>query len=610
MVVVGASGAVQAKQTGRVQELTGRVELQEKLSCYLLPKLRRGQTLYVFMAGTSHSLDPFVALLKPGTDISRIRENYRAEEKLLVDAGRDPLEVMPEVLKKFTLIWDDDSGPGYAAVFAYPIPQNGDYELVATSTLARPTFGDFRLLVGLDAPEVLTGRAKPTGPIIALRQQLARRFEPKVEEVFGTISPKDAVRFYLLPKLRAGETLSVFVEALAGDLKPSVVLYDYGEKPLATANFQGRQTQGTFSYTLPEEADNCRLKITGQRPHAPLTTGDYRLLLGLNAPQVLAGDVKGSGQQVIKGATPVKIGFKLQQIISVDQQSENYSVAGTLGMKWQEPQLAFSPDTIQNRVKIFSGERFLQYVHDHNIIVPDFTIYNQQGKRWTQNSVAVVWPDGKVDYYEWFTATLQAPDFDFRHFPFDTQRFFIRVDNLYPEWYFYYAPLTGFSEVGQRLGEEEWVITKHDVTFDSVMESYDRPVSRFIFAFQAKRHITYYFFRILLPLVIIIVVAWFSFFLKDYNKRVDVAGANLLIFIAFNFTIATDLPRLGYLTFMDTLLVTTFIITGIVVIISYQLRRMVDVGKHAQVARIDKYIRWCYPLAYLLGTGAVAYLFG
>ncbi len=610
IVLMGASGSIQAKKPGKVQEITGHIELKERLFYYNLPKLRKGQTLYVYMEGTSHSLDPFVALLKPGTDITTIREDYLAEEKRLVDAGRDPLVVMPEVLKKFTLIWDDDSGPGYTAAFAYHIPRNGDYQLVATSTLARRTFGDYRLLIGLNAPEVLTGKAQPSGDTIASRTRLDRQFEPQVEELFGTISPKEKYRFYPLPTMRAGETLSVFVEALGGDLKPIVSLHDYGEKPLASANFQGKETQGTFSFTFPEDQDNCRLKITGLNPQDKLTTGDYRIVLGLNAPQVLTGEVKGTGQQVVKGATQVKIGFKLQQITDVNQRSENFSVAGTLGMQWREPKLAFSPDKIQNRVKIFTGERFLKYTQDNNIDVPNFTLYNQQGRRWTQNAVAVVWPDGKVEFYERFTTTLQAPDFDFRRFPFDTQRFFLRVDNLWPEWYFNYAPLEGFSEVGQRLGEEEWVITKHEVTFDSVMESHDRPVSRFIFAFQAKRHITYYFFRILLPLIIIIIVAWFSFFLKDYNKRVDVAGANLLIFIAFNFTIATDLPRLGYLTFLDTLLVTTFIITGVVVIISYQLRRMVDADKHAQVARIDKYIRWFYPLAYLLGIGAVTYLFG
>jgi hypothetical protein len=260
---------------------------------------------------------------------------------------------------------------------------------------------------------------------------------------------------------------------------------------------------------------------------------------------------------------------------------------------------------------LFTGERFIQYVDSQGIGFPEFTIFNQQGRRWTQNALAVVWPDGKVEYLERFTTTLQAPDFDFRRFPFDTQRFFLRVDNIYPEWYVTYTPLLGFSEVGKHLGEEEWVVVSHKDSFDTVIESStERPVSRFIFAFQAKRHVTYYLYRILLPLFIIIVVAWFSFFLKDYNKRVDVAGANLLIFIAFNFTLATDLPRLGYLTFMDTLLVTTFIITGLVVIISYQLRRMIDAGKEAQVARIDKYIRWFYPLAYIVGIGSVTYLLG
>ena len=45
-------------------------------------------------------------------------------------------------------------------------------------------------------------------------------------------------------------------------------------------------------------------------------------------------------------------------------------------------------------------------------------------------------------------------------------------------------------------------------------------------------------------------------------------GEFRLLFIAFNFTISNDLPRLDYLTFIDIILVSTFVVTSLVIILA------------------------------------------
>ena len=225
-----------------------------------------------------------------------------------------------------------------------------------------------------------------------------------------------------------------------------------------------------------------------------------------------------------------------------------------------------------------------------------------------QNRVVVVRPDGEVIYFERFSTALQAPDFDFRNFPFDKQNFYIRFDLLGPLWMYQLREIKGYSEIGDKLGEEEWVIIDFDTSISAgkILKS---PVSRFNFEFKAKRHLAYYFFRIILPLIIIISVSWMLFFLKDYAKRVDAAGANLLLFIAFNFAISRDLPRLGYLTFLDTLLISAFLVTAVVLIMSVYLRRQDMNGREDFVARVDRYIIISYPLAYALTIATVTMLF-
>ena len=86
-------------------------------------------------------------------------------------------------------------------------------------------------------------------------------------------------------------------------------------------------------------------------------------------------------------------------------------------------------------------------------------------------------------------------------------------------------------------------------------------------------------------------------------------SANLLLFIAFNFTISNDLPRLGYLTLIDMFLVSTFVVTALVLVLAVYLRRRELDGRIEHVQKVDQYVLMFYPITYLIAAGLVFLLF-
>jgi len=84
------------------------------------------------------------------------------------------------------------------------------------------------------------------------------------------------------------------------------------------------------------------------------------------------------------------------------------------------------------------------------------------------------------------------------------------------------------------------------------------------------------------------------------------ASGNLLLFIAFSFTIGNELPRLGYVTVVDAYLAGLFVITGTVVLANVMLKRMQNTGRDALLQKLDRFALMTYPLGYLLLIGAIA----
>ncbi len=615
LILWSSLGTARAQESGEIQVLTGSLEPGEFLT-YRLPGLKSGQTLYVHMQGTSGNLDPVVGLLEGDADPRALEEFYLSELQRAVAEGRDPLLAVRDAFSNSLLDWDDDSGGGLAAALAFPVPADGDYLLLvssALSALGRGTFGDYRLTVGLDAPEVLTGEVpSATGTLeegeIAYLDREASPPGEAVEEITGTLTASEQI--LELRNLLPGDTLYVYVEATSGDLPPAVELQNFAGKPLQVANLSGQAMQTTLEHTQEQEGRNYKLAIVGCCNEGETTstsaTGEYRLLVGVNVPQVLTGQAVPAGRPVIEQPVPVQIGLKLQQVVDVDAQNESFSVVGSMQMEWTDPALAFSPESCDCVLKIYTADNFGQFLEVAQGRWPEFTLFNQQGNRWTQNRLVVVAQNGQALYFERFSTDLQV-DFDFRRYPLDRQEFVIHVDAIYPEDSYYFVELEGYNEIASGHGEDEFDIGELQTKVTSEEASTRATTSRFTFQFEGPRHPTYYILQIFLPILLILVVSWVIFFLKDYGRRIEVASANMLVFIAFSFSLADNYPRLGYLTLLDAIMVVTFVASALGVIYNVWLRRL-EMNDQAELAdRIDSVLDWLYPLLFV-AAGVVLYV--
>ncbi|MFC2055487.1 hypothetical protein ACFLV7_14505 [Chloroflexota bacterium] len=605
--LLGDLRVIRAQGAGQVQIVTGAINPGE-FFWYLLPDLQSDQTLYVHMQGTSGNLDPIIGLVDGESDTEALEESYTTAILGALVEGSDPLLAAESAADDLFLVWDDDGGEGLAAAFSFPVPADGDYRLIvsnAISAVGQATFGDYQLLIGLDAPQVLSGEVEPTGDAIAKLDTEASSPSVEVEEFRGSLTEGNTKETLELHEVREGDTLFVFVEATSGDLRPALALLNYADKPVRTANLNGKETSASLEYSVEDRGRGYAIRIEGCCGERG-STGDYSLLVGINAPDVVEGEITPNDQTVIKEPIPVQIGVKMQQIVEVDEQNEFYTAVASLQMEWDDPALAFNPDSCDCVLKNYTEQNFNEFLVDVQGRWPEFTIYNQQGNRWTQNQVAVISQDGHAIYFERFSTNLQV-DFDFRKYPFDEENLLIQIDAIYPESVYYFSDLEDYSEISAEHGEDEFVIDDFETSITSTQASTQSTTSRFSFSFGGPRHLDYYLFQIFIPLLLILAVSWVTFFLRDYRHRIEVASANLFVFIAFSFSLADSYPHLGYMTLLDAVMLTTFVISAMVVIYNVWLQRL-EMRDHAELAdRIDSILDWVYPAA-LIGTGVALYI--
>jgi hypothetical protein len=205
-ITQGDAGQQNNPRPVAVQVLFGHLDPNER-EIYLLSNLKRGDTLYVYMQRLSGNLDPLFAVADGRFEMKMFDDALAAK---LRATPHSPLNVFRDLLDSFYLAWDDDTGKGTDAALAFPIPADGNYKVVVAGSrqpvgrqVTGLTFGDYRLLVGLNAPEVLTGTAAPSGPPFA-RLEYSPSAHPRIQEITGILTQANNATYYRLADMDRG----------------------------------------------------------------------------------------------------------------------------------------------------------------------------------------------------------------------------------------------------------------------------------------------------------------------------------------------------------------------------------------------------------------------
>ena len=300
------------------------------------------------------------------------------------------------------------------------------------------------------------------------------------------------------------------------------------------------------------------------------------------------------------GPTIVDIGLYLLDFIYLDQPRQTLRARYAMSLHWKDPRTAF--ESTDNKPDIVIGDEVGERIK--NVWWPDPQIINQLGAVTEINKRLLVRPDGDVIYSSIFVVET-ATTLEFRKFPFDKQTVRVEFESFsfskdeldYKVW----SERTG---VNPNFQNDEWIL--YDMSSTSgirrLWESESDNYSYVSFRVPVHRRTAYYVWRIIFPFCFFILLSTCVFWMKreSLDRRVSIVVSFALTAVAFNFVVSGFFPNVSYLTILDAIILSGYLMCGLTIIsvISFEL------FKHHGKIRVWSYgnttAKFVFPVLYVL----------
>ena len=236
---------------------------------------------------------------------------------------------------------------------------------------------------------------------------------------------------------------------------------------------------------------------------------------------------------------------------------------------------------------------------------PRLDVINQRFLRKSNPDAVLVDEAGAVRYQQRFFGQLSSP-LDLRDFPFDRQRLPVDVVAIG------YDPEEVAFSVDERTSRREsfsvagWSLELAAPRIEPEhVPAVDRRFSAVRFALYARRHSEYYLWKMLVPLSLIVFMAWTVFWIepKNVGPQIGISTATVFTLIAFQFSLGRLLPPVSYLTRADKFLLGATLLVFAALGEAILTGKLTDTEREDLARRIDRGARWGYAALFVALIG-------
>lgn len=299
----------------------------------------------------------------------------------------------------------------------------------------------------------------------------------------------------------------------------------------------------------------------------------------------------------IVGGPPVhvSIGVLLIDIKGVHEEDETFDTDFVLRLRWRDPRL--STDVLGVSLEDCD-------VDLRDIWHPQIGIVNQAAIDFGGWQRLEVDGNGNVKFDHRISGTLTTP-FMLNDFPFDSQELTIRFTSLaYSVEDVLYEADTAFSGRAANAQISGWEITDNvSVVAAPLQTAEGTSHSGVTHSISLRRTFGYWFWKLVVPLSLIVMMAWAVFWLDPQTvpPQITVGSSAVFTLIAFQLSLGETLPQISYLTNADELVLTATLLVFMALAQAVYTSRLAIRNEIERARRLDRYGRWIYPLLYVVG---------